>query len=226
MDRATFRTEIKRIVSEYELIKHPYVELVSQGKASREQLKGYPVQHYEMTVRDSAPLSAMLYLKVSELDQAAGAKIAQSFAEEALGSYSHTASHTDLLFELWEGGLGLARKQLVESIGSEDSCAFNACLYRLLCLKPHFLGAFGLMEEMEVHAYLKLMNGMRLHYDIKPEHLRFFSVHYEADKDHSEAGHELIERFVSGSGREEEFLAEARGLAHFFWKGFDSMLAA
>ncbi len=226
MDSTTFRTEVKHIVSEYELSKHPYVELVSQGKLSREQLKGYPLQHYEMTVRDSAPLSALLYLKVRELDQAAGAEIAQSFAEEALGLYSHTASHTVLLFELWEGGLGLARKQLAESIGSEDSRAFNACLYRLLCLKPHFLGAFGLMEEMEVQAYLKLMDGMRLHYGIAPEHLRFFSVHYEADKDHSEAGHELIDRFVTGTGREEEFLAEARCLARFFWKGFDSMLVA
>jgi len=37
-----------------------------------------------MTVRDSAPLSALLYLKVRELDQAAGAEIAQRFAEEAL----------------------------------------------------------------------------------------------------------------------------------------------
>ena len=28
------------------------------------------------------------------------------------------------------------------------------------------------------------------------------------------------------TGREEEFLAEARTLAKFFWKGFDSMLTA
>jgi pyrroloquinoline quinone (PQQ) biosynthesis protein C len=48
MDRTTFRTEIKRIVSDNELSKHPYVELVSQGRASREQLKGYPLQHYDM----------------------------------------------------------------------------------------------------------------------------------------------------------------------------------
>jgi len=56
MDSTTFGTEVKHIVSEYELSKHPYVELVSQGKLSREQLKGYPLQHYEMTVRDSAPV--------------------------------------------------------------------------------------------------------------------------------------------------------------------------
>jgi hypothetical protein len=72
---------------------------------------------------------------------------------------------------------------------------------------------------MEVRAYFKLMDGMRLHYGIAPKHLRFFSVRYAADKDHSEAGHELIDRFVTGTGREEEFLAEARCLARFFWEG-------
>jgi hypothetical protein len=60
------------------------------------------------------------------------------------------------------------------------------------------------MEEMEVQAYLKLMDGMRLHYGFAPEHLRLFSVHYEADKDQREAGHELIDRLVTGTGREEE----------------------
>jgi hypothetical protein len=34
----------------------------------------------------------------------------------------------------------------------------------------------------------------------------------------------MIDRFVTGTGREEEFPAEARTLARFFWKGFDSMM--
>jgi hypothetical protein len=36
----------------------------------------------------------------------------------------------------------------------------------------------------------------------------------------------MIDRFVTGTGREEEFLAETRTLARFFWKGFDSMMQA
>lgn len=224
MDTATFHKEINQIVAEYRLNQHPYVELVASGKASREQLKGYPIQHYEMTVRDSAPLSAEVYLRLHEFDEKAGHGAAKGFAEEALGIYSHSAGHTELLFELWEGGLGLPRKQLVQAVGSPDAMAFNACMYRLLRLKPRFIGAIGLMEEIEVEAYKKLMEGMERHYAIKPEHLRFFSVHYEADKEHGEAGHASIDHFVTGTGREEEFLAEARCLAHFFWKGFDSML--
>jgi pyrroloquinoline quinone (PQQ) biosynthesis protein C len=224
MDTATFHTEINKIVSEYRLNQHPYVKLINEGKAPRELLKGYPIQHYEMTVRDSAPLSAEVYLRIRELDERSGHGAAKSFAEEALGLYSHSAGHTELLFELWEGGLGLPRERLARSVGANDAIAFNACMYRLVRLKPQFIGAIGLMEEIEVEAYKMLMEGMEQHYGLSPDHLRFFSVHYEADKDHGEAGHRSIDRFVAGTGREEEFLTEARCLAHFFWKGFDAMM--
>ncbi len=225
MDKATFHAEIDKIVSEYRLSQHPYVKLIHEGKAPRELLKGYPIQHYEMTVRDSAPLSAEVFLRLREIDERVSRGAAKSFAEEALGIYSNSAGHEDLLFELWEGGLGLPREQLKRSVGGEDAIAFNACMYRLLRLKPQFLGAIGLMEEIEVEAYRMLMEGMAEHYGIGMEHLRFFSVHYEADKEHGQAGHRSIDRFVAGKGREEEFLTEARCLAHFFWKGFDNMMA-
>jgi pyrroloquinoline quinone (PQQ) biosynthesis protein C len=224
MNKTTFHAEIDKIVAEHRLNQHPYVKLVNEGRASREQLRGYPIQHYEMTVRDSAPLSATAYLKMYQIDQKAARGSAKGFAEEALGLYSHSAGHTDLLFELWEGGLGLPHEQLVNSIGSDDSRAFNACLYRIIHLKPHFVGAIGLCEEIEVEAYKMLQEGLERHYGLKPEHTRFLSVHYEADKEHGEGGHRMIDRFVTGTGREEEFLAEATTLAHFFWKGFDSMI--
>lgn len=224
MDKSTFHSEINKIVSEYRLDQHPYVKLVNEGKAKREQLKGYPIQHYEMTVRDSAPLTASIYLRMHEIDPKAARGAAESFGEEALGLYSHSAGHTELLFELWEAGLGIPRQQLIDSVGSPDSIAFNACMYRLVRLKPKFIGAIGLMEEIEVEAYRKLWEGMERHYGIALDHLRFLTVHYEADKDHGEAGHKVIDHFVTGTGSEEEFLTEARALAHFFWKGFDSML--
>ncbi len=226
MDKATFMAEIKKLVSEHNLVNHPYIELVSKGKATREQLKGYPIEHYAMTVKDSAPLSALAYLKIRELDLEAAEHAAQSFAEEALGTFSHSASHTQLLFEMWEQALGLPRQQLIKSVGSEDSRAANALFYRIAYLKPRFLGAFGLAEGMEVYAYKKLMIGLEEHYGMKAADLRFLDVHYEADKDHSETGHWLIDRFVTGTGLEEEFLAEASTLMRFFWKGFDTMMTA
>jgi hypothetical protein len=128
---------------------------------------------------------------------------AKGSAEEALGLYSHSTGHTELLFELWERGLGLPREQLINAIGSDDTRAFNACRYRIIHLKPQFDGAIGLCEEIEVEAYKMLQQGLERHYGLKPEHTRFLSVHYEAGKEHGEGDHRMIDRFVTGTGREE-----------------------
>ncbi len=224
MDKATFHAELDKLSAEFALTRHPYFELVSRGKASREQIKRYPIEHYAMTVKDSGPLSAMAYLRLHEIDVEAAQQMAQSFAEESLGLYSHSAGHAELLCEMWERGLGLRREELLNSIGSEESLAANALFHRVANLKPEFLGAFGMCEGMEVYAYKQLQEALEAHYGMKPEDLRFLSVHYEADKDHSETGHWLIDRLVTGTGREEEFLAETRTLMHSFWKGFESML--
>jgi pyrroloquinoline quinone (PQQ) biosynthesis protein C len=202
MDAATFRREIDKLASEFKLDKHPYVQLVHTGRATREQLKHYPIQHYEMTVRDADLFGA-------------------NFAEEALGVYSNSAGHLELLFELWEGGLGLPRRELIESRPTADARMMNALLHRLRRVKPRFMGASGLLEEMEVEGYLMLYEGLQRHYHIDPKHLRFLSVHYEADKEHGKSGHDLIERLVVGTGREEDFLSEARLMMHQFWKGFE-----
>ena len=126
MDKATFHNEINKIVTGHRLDQHPYVRMVNQGKATREQLRGYPIQHYEMTVRDSAPLSASVFLRMQEIEPGSPARgAAKSFAEEALGVYSKSAGHCDLLFELWEGGLGLPKTQLTKAVASSDAMAFN-----------------------------------------------------------------------------------------------------
>lgn len=221
MDAATFRRELNKLSAEFKLDKHPYMQLVYTGKATREQLKHYPIQHYEMTVRDADLLGAESFLRMREIDPVAARDRAANFAEEALGIFSKSAGHLELLFELWEGGLGLPRQQLVEAQASDDARIMNALLHRLRKVKPRFMGAFGLLEEMEVEGYLKIYEGLQRHYHIDPKHLRFLWVHYEADKDHGESGHALIERFVVGSGHEEDFLSEARLLMSQFWKGFE-----
>ncbi len=221
MDAATFRREIDKLASEFKLDKHPYMQLVYNGKATREQLKHYPIQHYEMTVRDADLFGAESYLRMREIDPEAARVRAANFAEEALGVYSNSAGHLELLFELWEGGLGLPRRELIESHPSADARMMNALLHRLRRVKPRFMGASGLLEEMEVEAYLMLYEGLQHHYHIDPKHLRFLSVHYEADKEHGKSGHDLIERLVVGTGREEDFLSEARLMMRQFWKGFE-----
>jgi hypothetical protein len=40
------------------------------------------------------------------------------------------------------------------------------------------------LSEIEAEAYTMLQEGLERHYGLKPEHNRFLSVHYQADKEH------------------------------------------
>jgi len=89
---------------------------------------------------------------------------AKGFAEEALGLYSHSAGHTELLFELWEGGLGLPREQLssMRARISDDGASLQRVhVPEFIHLKPQFVGALGLCEEIEVEAYKMISGGTR-----------------------------------------------------------------
>jgi hypothetical protein len=85
----------------------------------------------------------------------------------------------------------------------ETAQAFNACMYRIIHLQPQFVGAIGLCEEIDVEAYKMLQKGSSAITGSSRSTPRPLSVHYEADKEHGEGGHRMIDRFVTGTGRED-----------------------
>jgi len=182
------------------------------------------VEHYEMTVRDSGPYVAQGYISLVNLDEGGAEMMAENFAEEAMGFYTHTAGHKELLFEFWEQGLGLPRKELEEASASAAARTLNAYLWLVLSRKPRYSGAAGILEGGFSQACEKMLAGLQTHYGMKPEALRFFSGHIEADKEHAQTGRKLIERLLTMERERREFLIEARCLAELYWKGWDAML--
>jgi len=129
MDMQTFWQGLERIADEFNIGKHPLVQLVHDGKATKQQLKQFAIEHYEMTVRDSGPYIANGYINMCKLDAHGAELMAENFAEEAMGLYTHTGGHAALLFEFWEKGLGLPRKELEKSSASRsphDECVLLA----------------------------------------------------------------------------------------------------
>ena len=111
MDMQTFWQGIERIADEFNIGKHPLAQLVYDGKATKQQIKQFAVEHYEMTVRDSGPYIATGYVNMCKLSAEGAELMADNFAEEAMGLHTHTGGHSALLFEFWEKGLGLAKER-------------------------------------------------------------------------------------------------------------------
>lgn len=224
MEMQAFWQGVEQIASEYNIGKHPLAQLIQEGKATRQQIKQFAIEHYEMTVRDSGPYIATGYINMSKLNADGAELMADNFVEEAMGAHTHTGGHCALLLEFWEKGLGLPRQELVESSASSAARAMNAYFWHLMTNKIKFSGALGMLEGGFSHACEKIFEGLQKHYGIKPEALRFFSGHIEADREHAQAGRKLVERLLTTERDRQEFLREARCAGDLYWKGWDAMI--
>ena len=224
MDTQAFWTAVEKIADEFNIGQHALVRLISEGKATRDQIKHFAIEHYEMTVRDSGPYIAQGYANMTKLDAEGAALMADNFVEEAMGGYTHTSGHAALLHEFWQMGLGLPRKELEESSASGAARATNAYFWLLMTQKVKYSGVLGILEGGFSVACEKMLAGFQTHYGMKPEALRFFSGHVEADREHSKTGRKLIDRMLTTAREREEFLKEARCMGELYWKGWDAMI--
>jgi pyrroloquinoline quinone (PQQ) biosynthesis protein C len=225
METKAFWDEIERSAAEWNIARHPFVAAVREGRASREQLRRFAIEHWHMTVKDAGPYMAQAYASMLEIDAGMAQRLAHNFAEEALGLQTHTAGHDELLVEFWERGLGLPRKELETSIPSAAARAANAYFWFIVSRRARYVGALGIGEGGFSQACEQLLAGLREHYGMHDEALRFFSGHIEADRDHAETGREGIARLLSSDAEQREFLAQARTMAELYWRGYDAMLA-
>ncbi len=226
MNRDMFWKEVEAIADRFNIATHPYVDRVCGGDATADQLAAFAVEHYEMTVRDSGPYIARGYIALLDIDAEGAALMAENFAEEAMGLYTKTAGHAELLFEFWERGLGRSRQVLVESSASPAARSMNAYFWMLMTHKARYAGTLGLLEGGFSKACERLLEAYQTHYGMTPDQLRFFSGHIEADKEHAAAGRKIADRLLANDRDRREFLTEAQCVGELYWKGWDAMLEA
>jgi pyrroloquinoline quinone (PQQ) biosynthesis protein C len=224
MDLQAFWQGVEQIASEYNIGKHPLAQLIQDGKATRQQIKQFAIEHYEMTVRDSGPYIATGYVNMCKLSAEGAELMADNFVEEAMGAHTHTGGHCALLLEFWERGLGLPKQELIESSASSAARAMNAYFWLMVTNKVKFSGALGVLEGGFSLACEKMYDGLQKHYGMKPEALRFFSGHIEADREHAQTGRKLVEQLLITDRDRQEFLREARCAGELYWKGWDAMM--
>ena len=69
MDTKTFWQEAGLLIDEYSLADHPIVSLIHEGKATRDQLGRYAIEHYELTIRDAGRSLSQGYLSMVDIDE-------------------------------------------------------------------------------------------------------------------------------------------------------------
>ena len=183
---------IDHVVAEKHLLKHPFYLAWTRGELSRDALADYAAQYYHHVAAFPTYVSAT---HANCADQGARKQLLQNLIEEEGGSPNHP--------ELWlqfAQGLGVdgaTAQQTGQQVETQNLIA----TFRSVCRDgstAEGVAALYAYESQIPEICESKIEGLKKHYGMTdPEHYRYFSVHIEADREHSAAEREMLAKQVT-----------------------------
>jgi pyrroloquinoline-quinone synthase len=174
-------------IAEKHLLKHPFYLAWARGELSREALTDYAKQYYHHVAAFPTYLSAV-HAKCD--DQPTRKQILQNLIDEEAGSPNHP--------ELWKqfaNALGVDDIDLAKT-GKEPETKKLIETFRSVCGEQSTdegLAALYAYESQIPAICESKIDGLKKHYGFTdPKGYEYFSVHIEADKEHSAAEREML----------------------------------
>jgi pyrroloquinoline-quinone synthase len=184
--------EIDNDIAQKHLLKHPFYLAWTRGELTKDALTDYARQYYHHVASFPTYLSAV---HSNCDDQATRKQLLDNLIDEEAGSPNHP--------ELW--------KQFASGLGVEDA-EFMATkrqpetknlidTFRSVCGQESTAQGLAALYayESQIPAICESkIDGLKKHYGFtKPEHYEYFTVHIEADREHSAAEREMLDRYVN-----------------------------
>ncbi len=178
-------------------VNHPFVRAVCAGTASLDQIRNWALQDYQF--RRAVPRIAMLrYLACSDPEFAP--RLYEVVEDETRGLRPGSIGHPDMFIEFAES-IGITRAEL-ESAPLRPATAAHLYYAELII---HTLPWFVMMaaqigaEGTFGPAVAALGQGLIKQYGMKPESIRFFTVHVEADEEHGTLAEDIALRYITSA---------------------------
>jgi pyrroloquinoline-quinone synthase len=189
--------EIDNDIAERHLLKHPFYRAWARGELSKEALTDYAQQYYHHVAAFPTYLSAVH----SRCDhQATRKQLLNNLIDEEAGSPNHP--------ELWKkfaDGLGVEDADRAQTEKQpETKNLINT--FRSVCGQrstAEGLAALYAYESQIPSICESKIDGLKKHYGFtKPEHYEYFTVHIEADREHSAAERQMLSRHLDAQNFE------------------------
>jgi pyrroloquinoline-quinone synthase len=188
----TYLEEIDNDIAAKHLLKHPFYLAWTRGELSKEALTDYARQYYHHVAAFPTYLSAV---HANCDDQVTRKQLLNNLVDEEAGSPNHP--------ELWlkfAEGLGVAESDVRQSEKwLETKDLIDA--FRSVCRDgstAEGLAALYAYESQIPAICESKIDGLKKHYGFTDhKHYEYFSVHIEADREHSAAERKMLERYVS-----------------------------
>jgi pyrroloquinoline-quinone synthase len=173
------------------LLKHPLYLTWTRGALSKEALTDYARQYYRHVAAFPTYLSAV---HANCDDQATRKQLLSNLIDEEAGSPNHP--------ELWlkfTEGLGVSDVDVRES-GKWPETKNLIDTFRSVCANgstAEGLAALYAYESQIPAICESKIDGLKKHYGFTdPEHYRYFTVHIEADREHSAAERKMLAGYI------------------------------
>ena len=184
-------------IAEKHLLKHPFYLAWTRGELSKEALADYARQYYHHVAAFPTYLSAV-HAKCD--DQATRKQLLSNLIDEEAGSPNHPA-----LWLKFAEGLGVSdvnkpsaekwpeTKSLIDTFRSV--CGNGSTAEGLTALYAY---------ESQIPAICESkIDGLKKHYGFTdPEHYRYFTVHIDADREHSAAERKMLGAYIDNRNLE------------------------
>jgi pyrroloquinoline-quinone synthase len=184
--------KIDNDVAEKHLLKHPFYLAWTRGELSRDALKDYARQYYHHVAAFPTYLSAV---HAQCDDQATRKQVLSNLIDEEAGSPNHPELWKQFAQGLGVNDIDLARiekqpetKKLIETFRSV--CGQGSTAEGLSALYAYESQIPSICESK--------IDGLKKYYGFtEPEHYEYFTVHMEADREHSAAEREMLSRYIN-----------------------------
>jgi len=183
--------KIDNDIADKHLLKHPFYLAWTRGELSKEALADYARQYYHHVAAFPTYLSAV---HAECDDQATRKRLLDNLIDEEAGSPNHP--------ELWlkfAEGLGVSDVDVRES-GKWPETKNLIGTFRSVCADgstAEGLAALYAYESQIPAICESKIDGLKKHYHFTdPEHYRYFTVHIEADREHSAVECKMLAGYI------------------------------
>jgi pyrroloquinoline-quinone synthase len=178
-------------ITEKHLLKHPFYLAWTRGELSKEALADYAKQYYHHVAAFPTYLSG---LHANCDDQATRKQLLNNLIDEEAGSPNHP--------ELWKKfahGLGVEDIDLAQTEQQPETKQLIGT-FRAVCGQGPTADGLGALYayESQIPAICESkIDGLKKYYGFtEPEDYKYFTVHIEADREHSAAEREMLSRYI------------------------------
>jgi pyrroloquinoline-quinone synthase len=178
-------------IAEKHLLKHPFYLAWTRGELSKEALTDYARQYYHHVAAFPTYLSAV---HANCDDQATRKQLLNNLIDEEAGSPNHP--------ELWKKFAGFFDVKDAELARTEKQPETEKLIaaFRSVCGEgspAEGLAALYAYESQIPAICESKIDGLKKYYGFeKPEHYEYFTVHIEADREHSAVEREMLSRYI------------------------------